>query len=88
MTAIRIPLPGDPDIDPAITELGDLASIRVTVNSLSFEYLLSVLSPSTQVNAEPYMSVMNTDQKIVISNIYLSTFVDRNSDFGPIDTGE
>ena len=88
MTAIRIPLPGDPDIDPAITELGDLASIRVTVNSLSFEYLLSVLSPSTQINAEPYMSVMNTDQKIVISNIYLSTFVDRNSDFGPIDTGE
>ena len=87
MAAIRIPLPGDEDIDPAVTELGDLASIQVKVDSLSFNYLLSVFSPSTQINAEPYKSAMNPDQKVIINNLYLSTFADKNSDFGEISVG-
>ena len=87
MTAVRIPLPGDPDISSEVTALGDVTKIVVTVTGVNFDYLLSVFSPDTQINAEPYKSVMNPDKKIVINNIYLSVFADNNSDFGALEVG-
>lgn len=87
MTAIRVPLPTDDDIASVIASLGTVSTITVKVDSVSFSALKSVYNPKVQSQADPYKSVMNADGLIVITDLYLATFVDKTTDVPTLDVG-